>query len=194
MADNKKWDFLTKFKWFQKLKKIKHIEIIAVIVLAVLVMLIWFVDWGGNNQNASVNSSSSYSVTEYAQELENRLEEALGTIDGAGKIKVMITLDGSKEVVLATSTDEKHSSTTTTSSGGTVNDTETITSNSEPIIITENGVSTPIVLMEIMPPVKGVVVIAEGAGNVRVKLDLLKAVQALLSVSSSQVEIFKGNN
>ena len=48
--------------------------------------------------------------------------------------------------------------------------------------------------MEIMPPVKGVVVIAEGAGNVRVKLDLLKAVQALLSVSSSQVEIFKGNN
>ncbi|MBQ8762226.1 MAG: hypothetical protein IJZ26_02835 [Clostridia bacterium] len=191
----KKSGVLSKIKLLEKLKKVKHIEIIAVAVLAVLIMLVWFIDWGStsNKTNNQVVSSSN-SVTDYAKELERRLEEALSDIDGAGKITVMITLDGAKEVILASSTDEKKSSTTTTSSGGTINDTETLTSNSEPIIITENGTSSPIILKEIMPPIKGVVVIAEGAGNVRVKLDLLKAVQALLSVSSNQVEIFKGNN
>lgn len=191
----KKSGVLSKIKLLEKLKKVKHIEIIAVAVLAVLIMLVWFIDWG-NTSNKTNNQvvSSSNSVTDYAKELEKRLEDALSDIDGAGKITVMITLDGAKEVILASSTDEKKSSTTTTSSGGTINDTETLTSNSEPIIITENGTSSPIILKEIMPPIKGVVVIAEGAGNIRVKLDLLKAVQALLSVSSNQVEIFKGNN
>jgi len=45
-------------------------------------------------------------------------------------------------------------------------------------------------LTEILPKVKGVIVIAQGANDIRVKLDILKAVQALLGVSSSQVEIF----
>ena len=46
-----------------------------------------------------------------------------------------------------------------------------------------------------MPDIKGIVIVASGAGDVRVKLDILKAVQALLNVQSSQVEIFvSGNN
>ena len=62
-------------------------------------------------------------------------------------------------------------------------------------VINVNGSSEPLVLYEIMPDIKGIVIVASGAGDVRVKLDILKAVQALLNVQSSQVEIFvKGNN
>ena len=188
-----KFEFLNKFKWFQKLKKIKHIEIYLVVVLACLVLLIWFVDWGGDDEGQITSVSSTSSTSKYAEELEGRLEDTLSQISGAGSVKVMITFDGVTELVLATTTDEKTSSTSNTTSSGATNSTETTTVSTEPILITENGSTNPIVLMEILPDIKGVIVIAQGADNIKVKLDLLKAVQALLSINSSQVEIFSGN-
>ena len=182
-----KFEFLNKFKWFQKLKKIKHIEIYLVVVLACLVLLIWFVDWGGDDEGQITSVSSTSSTSKYAEELEGRLEDTLSQISGAGSVKVMITFDGVTELVLKTS------STSNTTSSGATNSTETTTVSTEPILITENGSTNPIVLMEILPDIKGVIVIAQGADNIKVKLDLLKAVQALLSINSSQVEIFSGN-
>jgi len=188
-----KFEFLNKYKWFQKLKKIKHIEIILVVVLVCLILLIWFVNWGGKESTTDTSVTSTSSTSAYAEELESRLETALAKISGAGEVKVMITFDGVTELVLATTKDEKTSSTSNTTSSGATNTTSTTTVSVEPILITENGSTNPIVLMEILPEIKGVIVIAAGADNVRVKLDLLKAVQALLEVSSSQVEIFTGN-
>ncbi len=190
-----KLEFLNKYKWFQKLKKIKHIKVILVILLACLVLFVWLIDWGGKEDKSAENSliSSVSSTSVYAKELEGRLETALGKISGAGDVKVMITFDGVTELVLATTKDEKTSSTSNTTSSGANNTTQTTTVSVEPILITVNGSTTPIVLMEILPEIKGVVVIAQGANNVRVKLDLLKAIQALLEVSSSQVEVFTAN-
>ncbi len=41
------------------------------------------------------------------------------------------------------------------------------------------------------PEIKGVIVIAEGARDVRVKLDLIRAVQTALGISPQQVEVFE---
>lgn len=191
-----KFQFFKNFKLFEKLKKVKHIEIYLVVLLACAILLIWFVDWGGHktkNSGTTDASLSTSSTSKYAKELESRLETALSTISGAGNVKVMITFDGVAELVLAKNTDEKKSSTTNVSGSGATNKTETTTVSTEPILITENGSTNPIVLMEILPEIKGVIVVAQGANNIRVKLDLLKAVQALLSVNSSQIEIFAGN-
>lgn len=197
MAENKIKGFF-KFKWLEKLKKIKHFEIILVVIFIAVVLLIWFADFGGDKttnakSKTSSTSNSISSLARYTEELETRLCNVLSTIDGAGKVDVMITFNGNSEVILATTTDEKSTNNSTTSSGGTTNDSQTKTVSSQPVLITENGTTTPIVLMEIYPEIKGVIVVAEGANNVRVKLDLLKAVQALLNVNSGQVEIFKGS-
>ena len=197
MADGKVAGFF-KFKWLEKLKKIKHFEIILVVIFIAVVLLIWFADFGGDkntksNSSTTTGSTSISSLREYTEELETRLCKVLSNIDGAGKVNVMITFSGNSEVILATTKDEKTTSNSTTSSGGTTNDSQTKTVSSEPVLITENGTTNPIVLMEIFPEIKGVIVVAEGADNVRVKLDLLKAIQALLNVNSGQVEIFKGS-
>lgn len=182
-------------KLFAKLKKVKHIEVYAVIFLAIVVMAIWLFPSGGSKQTSIEQSFSTTTTAEYAKSLENRLNSVLSAIDGAGSVQCMITLDGEIERVLAYSNDEKNSSTQNTTSNGTTNKTETSTLNKEPILITVNGSSEPLVLYEIMPDIKGIVVVASGANDVRVKLDILKAVQALLNVQSSQIEIFvKGNN
>ena len=190
-----KLNFLSKFSFFQKLKKIKHIELIIVGILAVIVLFIIFVDFKKpeSKNTLQTNASKTSSTFEYANQLETRIEDALSKISGAGVVKVLLTFDGVKELVLAKQTDEKTSKTNNTASNGTQNSTETTTVSTEPVLINENGSTNPIVLMEILPEIKGVIVVAQGANNIRVKLDLLKAIQALLKVDSSQVEIFSGN-
>lgn len=184
-----KLDFSFLNKYWAKLKKVKHIEIYAVIILVVVVLAILFVPTSSQPQKSETNSSIT-STTQYALSLENRLNSVLRDIAGAGDVSCMVTLDGEIERVLAYSNDIKNSSTQNTTSSGSVNKTETENSSREPIIITVNGASEPLVIKEIMPAVKGVVVVATGANNVKVKLDILKAVQALLKIESSQIEIF----
>ena len=185
-----KLDFSFVNKWFAKLKKVKHIEIYAVVIMAILILVIWFFPTGESKTNVTTQATSMTTAQNYAKSLEERLNKVLSSISGAGNVDCMITLDGEVELVLAYSNDEKNSSTQNTTSGGTINKTETSNTSKEPILITVNGSSEPLVLYEIMPDIKGIVVVATGANYVRVKLDILKAVQALLKVYSSQIEIF----
>ena len=182
------FSFLNNF--FAKLKKRKHIEVYAVILLVVVVLGIWFLPSGKTTQKTNNFVQTTTTTTQYAQSLESRLNALLRDIAGAGDVSCMVTLDGEVERVLAYANDQKNSSTQNTTSSGTINKTETENSSKEPIIITVNGSNEPLVIKEIMPAVKGVVVVAAGADNVKVKLDILKAVQALLKIESSQIEIF----
>lgn len=185
-----KLDFSFLNNFFAKLKKIKHIEVYAVILLVVVVLGIWFLPSGKTTQKTNNFVQTTTTTTQYAQSLESRLNALLRDIAGAGDVSCMVTLDGEVERVLAYANDQKNSSTQNTTSSGTINKTETENSSKEPIIITVNGSNEPLVIKEIMPAVKGVVVVAAGADNVKVKLDILKAVQALLKIESSQIEIF----
>lgn len=188
-----KLDFSFLNKYFEKLKKIKHIEIYAIILLVIAILAIWYFPSNKEEQKSIDSTNTSTATVEYCKSLENRLNTVLTQIKGAGEVSSMITLDGEIERVLAYANDEKVSSTQNTTSNGTVNKTETNNTSKEPIIVTVNGSNEPLVLKEIMPNVKGVVVVASGADNIKVKLDILKAVQALLKVDSGQIEIFSKN-
>ena len=148
-----------------------------------------------NKQGSTLDTNGKVSSTEnYLLSLETRLNDVLSAIEGAGDVKCMITLNGEVERVVAYSNDEKKSSSSNTTSSGATNSSNTSTVSKEPILITVNGKTEPLVLYEIMPSIKGIVIVASGADNIKVKLSLLKAVQALLNVESSQVEIFTKQN
>ncbi|MCL2540677.1 MAG: hypothetical protein FWE53_04625 [Firmicutes bacterium] len=189
MADDvKKQPFLARFSWFNKLKGIKHIEIIVVVVLGVIICLIWFADFGSGGGAAAGNTSyTAMSASQYARELETKLNTVLSNINGAGKVTSMVTLESSSELKIASSTEERTNSSTTGN-----NKTESITVVETPIIIDFGGSKMPLVLMEIMPKVTGVIVVAQGAADVRVRLEMLKAIQALFNVPPGSIEIFVG--
>ncbi len=183
--------FLEKLKdndLIKKFSNIKGIKIVVPLILLVLVLTIYYSFFNDSSKKTSSFSSISYtSSLEYSQLLEDKLKSVLSSIKGAGNVNVMITLESGPELKIATQTDERTN--TTTNASGT---TTSITVVEEPIIITQNGEETPLVLMEILPVVKGVVVVAEGAKDVGVKLQLLEAVQALLSLSSGNIQILTG--
>ena len=125
----------------------------------------------------------------YYEQVENRLQTVLSEIKGAGNVKVMINYSGTSEIVTAvtknTSTDK------TTDKGSSTNRvTESTTEVTEPVIIQQNGEDTPVIIKEILPDIVGVIVVAEGAKDMSVKINLISAIQTLLNVSANKVEIF----
>ena len=185
---NKKGQVLLDFNFLKKLKGVKNIEIVIACILGAVILLVYFSGLGAPS-NTVTNFKNEYTTsTAYAEFLENKLSQTLSSISGAGRVSVMITLESGPELVIATSTDQK-----TNSSQSGDNKTESITIVENPVIISQNGTSRPLILMEILPKVQGVVVVAQGAGNVKVRLDLLNAIQGLLNISGSNIQIFVSN-
>lgn len=173
---------LNLFKFFSG-KNIK----IAILVIIAIVSLIVFIKFGGaksESKKTSADSAFEYKSTmDYCGELERKLESVLSQVKGAGTVKVMISLEGSPELVYAMDSDTKVSN---NSNGSTT------TSSSTPILIQKSGSSSPLILTEILPKVKGVIVVSSGASDIGIKLDILNSVSTLLDISTDKINVLKG--
>lgn len=175
----------SKFNFIEKLKNIKHIEIIVIVIFCAILLLIYASTFSGNKTQEI--TTTTLTTEEYANYLENKLSNVLKNIHGAGEVKVMITLSCGIEYVYATNTEEVTTSSTT--SGTTTSKT---TTTEEVIMVTVSGKSTPVILKENLPKVSGVIVVASGARDISVRLELQKAVEALLDVDQENIEILIG--
>ncbi len=128
------------------------------------------------------------SVTE--ETLETRLEDVLGRMRGAGRVRVLITYATAGERVAATvsTLDESVSE---TSGGTTATRSEQSRKMHQPATVATEGGQSPIILMEREPEIRGVIVVAEGAADPTVRLSLQRAVQAVTGVPLSCVEVFE---
>ncbi len=174
-----------------RMKKDKRVETAVYGGLILLGAAIFFIGSANGGQKAETSANAQAEKTaRTAEETESRLEEVLSSIRGAGKVQVMITYDTGKELVPAMSTDTQAGTTETTGSDAhsiTQNNTES----SQPATISGSGGSETIILTEIQPKVRGVIVIAEGAADISVKLRLQNAVQTVLGVKADQIEVFE---
>lgn len=109
--------------------------------------------------------------------IENKLEAILSSMRGAGRVRVMLTLDRTNEQIVASS--EK------TASGENNSSRE-----SKPATVQSGGREEAIVLAEVFPRIRGVIVMAEGAGDIGVKLALISAVSTVLGIDEKNVEVF----
>lgn len=110
---------------------------------------------------------------------EERLQEILSEIGGAGRVSVMVTYYGTTgydvafETRVSTSEREKER-----------------TKSEESSVITSNG--TPLVKGEIYPKAKGVVIIADGAENSAVKKAITDAASAALEIAPYRICVLSG--
>lgn len=119
--------------------------------------------------------------------LEERLSEVLGQMRGAGQVRVLITYETGEELVTATvsTTDESISG---SGEGSTsTQKRETV----QPATVTTEAGQQAIVLYEKEPQIRGVLVVAEGAGDPSVRLNLQRAVMAVTGVSLDRIEVFE---
>lgn len=167
----------------KKIKRVKHLDIVIAVAVVGLALVFALSVFGGSEETITKTNDVDYLA------LEDRVCEVLSQIKGAGNVKVMINFSDSGEIITATTNNSSIDKTTDTSTSGN-RTTESKTDNVSPVIIQQDGEDTPLIVKEIAPDVLGVVVVAEGADNVAVRINLLQAVQTLLNVDSNKVEIF----
>lgn len=127
----------------------------------------------------------------YLEKMEKELEELLGQVDGAGKVKVMITLEQSAELVVLTNVKETQRKTEESGAGNAgKKGQETIREESAVYDEASKG-KTPYVVKKHYPQVQGVIVIAQGAGTGRVSKELTEAVQALFGLEAHKIKVLK---
>lgn len=169
------------FDW-HKFLSWKYLKITILCVVAIIVFLLYLNMEDEEVNLVSSNNSSYISTLDYSKEIENKLENILSKIDGAGNVSVMISLDGSPELVYATDNDTKTSSSST----------GTTTTTSSNLIIVNGSNDGALILKENLPKVKGVIVVSSGADDISIKLDMLNAVSKLLDLPIDQINILKG--
>ncbi len=159
-----------KFNLVEKIKANKKIQyvLIAVCLLIVLIILIC------SFKKSSNETEKISSVNEYVTNLEQRLEQTLSKVEGAGRVSVVITIESGMETVLAT---EKV--VVETSNG--------LQTTEKPIII--NGKT--VVLKENYPKITGVLIVADGADKIAVMTKIQQATVSLFDINVNQIEILK---
>jgi len=145
----------------------------------------------GGVENIETLSKSTESREK--EDIEVRLESILSKIEGVGKVDVMVTYVSGKEIVPAYNTRiDENDTVEKDNQGGTRNIKES--SKEESIVFEEEqGVKKPIIIKDIEPVVKGVIIVAEGASNPSVQEKILKAVQVLMDLPIHKIQVFERN-
>lgn len=173
----------------ERIKKIKNIEIYAAVAIILVMVVIYISTLSPSSfSNNSSGSSTRTNEDEYARELEAKLNSVLSQIKGAGRVEVMVTVVGSATMEIAYNIDEK----TITQEGAGGSSTTTTTIVKTPVIINGRDGPQPLIIFEIKPKLKGVVVVAAGANDIGVRLQLLRAVQTVVADKDVNIEIFAG--
>ncbi len=119
----------------------------------------------------------------YTQELEERLEAMVSSVRGAGAADVMVTLENGVEYIYAN--EEKTNSDHTQNEGGGVS----VRDDNQKTVVTVDGGDGKqgLLVTEIQPTVRGVVVACEGATNEQVALQVKEAVKTALNITNQRV-------
>lgn len=136
--------------------------------------------------------TDTVSLQSYTKQMEHTLEEILSTMEGAGKVKVMITLKASEETVIEKDTVRQRSGTTEVDSEGGSRNTSDISDSEETVYTsTQGGTDAPFVKQIISPQIEGVVVSAQGGNDKTVIKNITEAIQALFGVEVHKIKVIK---
>ena len=126
----------------------------------------------------------------YKVNTEKQLKSILSSVEGAGDVNVMITLESGKETVYA---QQEKTVTDKSDMAGDKNQQQSAknTYENEFVMIEENNQKQALVEKVLEPVVQGVVVVCSGAGDVTVVSDITNAVCVALNVTSNRVCVIK---
>lgn len=158
--------------------------IIWLIIAAVVILAVTSFTGSGGEKSKDGAAASPKTAEEYTKEQEKKLEMTLKKISGAGDVSVYISTGGGGEKVLARDSKSKLSK----DSGE--NSAEKYSEESESQVVTggsRNG--EPYVVEEKTPEIAGVLVVASGAADEKVRLEIYDAVKALYGIAAHRIKV-----
>lgn len=155
----------------QFIKKYKYAALILLIGLALMLLPT------GNDKKENTAIPSESTIQQPS--IEDKLEQILSKIDGAGEVKVMLTEAEGERFIYQTDQDISSSENSNSESNKTVT-----VSNAQKC---EEGL-----VVQVEPPVYlGAVVVSQGANKPSVKLALVEAVAKVTGLGANQITVLK---
>lgn len=145
--------------------------------------------WPDTGGQAQTSQDIVGSLDTHARQTEQRLAEILKQIKGVGAVHVMVTLENGVEYRYAADEKQSGDSISTYAAGSDVPSKvqEKEDRQQSYILVDSTGGKQPLVLTELSPRVKGVVVVCSGAGNPVIRQRVTEAVTTALGVTTLQV-------
>ena len=168
------------------LKKIKLNKKTAGLVIgfvcAVVLLLFSEISAFSESENINYTDTNAFSA-QYIENTEKELEKVLRKIEGAGDVRVMITLQSCYENIYAKSYENEKKQT----------ENSTNENSKEEYVIVKKGSSNEecLIIKVYEPEIKGVAVVCQGADNLKVKTAITETVCALFDISSAKVSVAK---
>ncbi len=156
-------------------KKSVIVIIIGVIGIILLVVSELIPSESKNDSKKNEDDTVAITYSDYEKDVEERLESLISKIDGAGSVRVMVTLDCTVESVYAQKEKETAG--------------ENKSRENEYVIIKSSDGESGILLKTTQPKIRGVAVVCSGGNSAVVRQNITNTVTAVLGISSARVNI-----
>lgn len=179
--------------WAKEEKNKKYV--IGLILLLLLALGMTFIPLPKSGPNVPVTSTVKRTVTnketDYVSQIEQKLSNMLGKMEGVGSVSVMVTISANEEKVLAGNTSSHAEKTDEKDQAGGTRTTDVVQQTND--VVMESG-NKPYVVKEYAPQIRGVFIVAEGADDSTVKNQITEAVSKLLDVPVHKISVEKKKN
>lgn len=184
-------DFMQKIKE----KKLKRSDWLILVLAGILILIIALphrYKRKKTGRKTKENISKENNTMEASKdEIERKLEDILEKIDGAGDVKVMITYQDSGTQVVEKDKNTSENSLEESDSTGGVRSTKEQQLQESTVYEEADAGNTPFVSKELLPKVEGILIVASGGDNQKVKQNISEAVLALFQVEAHRIKIVK---
>jgi stage III sporulation protein AG len=172
-----------------KLKGKKNWLVIGGVIA--VVALILFSGYGKETKDSDNSAAQSikFSNSDSTAEVEQKLENVLSKIKGVGKVQAMVTYETGPEIVPVFQTDKEVN--TVREEGDRNRESEDTREKSEPATVQTGGTEEALVLKEKNPEIRGVIVIAQGAEDAKIRMQINQAVMTVLHITAERVNVFE---
>lgn len=146
----------------------------------------------GSEDDIGLEIEKINSTEEYERYMENKLEQAISAMEGAGKVKVMVTVSSSEELVVEKDIPITRSDTQETDSEGGNRNVNEYKQEEETVYSRQSdGGSAPYVVKTLQPLIEGVVVVAQGGDRPEVRRNITEAIVALFDIEPHKIKVVK---
>jgi len=140
-------------------------------------------------QNTAAQSDN-LSIEAYENTLENELKNVLQQMKGIGRVEVIVHCESGEEQVPAFNNNETTSNTTEKATDGSNRNITQKSNGSTIVVTTEGGDNKALILKKNKPKLTGVLIVADGAEDKILELQISKAVSSLYDVPENKVNVY----
>ena len=190
--DKKK--LISEFKKLLDDKKITNLLTIALVIAFIILALnVFYPDMFKKEDIKSTLSEEVETNTikeEYEEAQKEELKSILEDMYGVGEVKVMISFKSGESKILAYNSSKQIVSTEEKDTEGGTRVSNQTDDGSTVVMTNEGGDNEPFIVETYKPKIEGIMILAEGASDSKIKYDIQKAVSSLYGLSAEKVNVY----